>query len=139
MARDTSWRVVAALRTCPTHILHTECQLPHLRNATTGDAAALAALAEHTFRDTFAAMNAAEDMDRHCRQNYGASIQAAKIADPARVTLVCETLISKTEGELVAYAQLRWGKAPACKAKPPAKSSACMSRAIGTAKASPSN
>ena len=88
--------------------------MPHLRTATPDDAAALAALAEHTFRDTFAAMNTAEDMDRHCRQSYGASIQAAEIADPARVTLVCETLISKTAGELVAYAQLRWGKAPAC-------------------------
>lgn len=81
-------------------------------------------LAERTFRDTFASMNTAEDMDRHCRQSYGASIQAAEIADPARVTLVCETLIgeslinedliSKTAGELVAYAQLRWGNAPAC-------------------------
>ena len=93
--------------------------MPHLRTATPGDAAALAALAERTFRDTFAAMNTAEDMDRHCRQSYGASIQAAEIADPARVTLVCETLISetpisKTAGELVAYAQLRWNKAPAC-------------------------
>ena len=88
--------------------------MPRLRNATPDDATALAALAERTFRDTFAAMNTAEDMDRLCRQSYGASIQAAEIADPARVTLVCETLISKTAGELVAYAQLRWGNAPAC-------------------------
>ncbi len=93
--------------------------MPRLRNATPGDAAALATLAERTFRDTFAAMNTAEDMDRHCRQSYGATIQAAEIADPARVTLVCETLSGetpncKTTGELVAFAQLRWGTAPAC-------------------------
>ena len=36
-------------------------------------------------------------------------IQAAEIADPNRVTLLCEV-----DGYLVGFAQLRWGQAPAC-------------------------
>ena len=45
---------------------------PSIRRATTQDAAALAALAEQTFRDTFAAQNSAHNMDLHCRTHYGA-------------------------------------------------------------------
>jgi len=79
------------------------------RRARPGDAAALAALAEATFRATFAAMNTAEDMDRHCRNAYGEAIQAQEIASPDRATLVVEQ-----GGRLIAYAQMRWGNPPAC-------------------------
>lgn len=79
-----------------------------LRNADRGDAGRLAELAERTFRDTFGGTNAAEEMDRHCRASYGEAIQAGEIAHPGRVTLLGED-----DGELVGYAQLRWGPAPA--------------------------
>ena len=80
-----------------------------IRPAGAADAGPLARLAERTFRDAFADANAAEDMDLHCRNSYGESIQAAEIRDPARTTLVCEAW-----GELVGYGQLRQGKSPEC-------------------------
>lgn len=80
-----------------------------IRLATAEDADALAALAERTFRETFGHLNRAGDMDLHCRETYGAGIQAAEIRDPDRVTLLCH------EGErLVGYAQLRRSDAPTC-------------------------
>ncbi len=82
---------------------------PLIRRATAHDAAALAALAERTFRDTFAAQNSAQNMDQHCRTHYGADIQASEIARGDHVTLVVETA-----GALIAYAQLRLVAAPTC-------------------------
>jgi diamine N-acetyltransferase len=83
--------------------------LPDIRRAQRCDAIQLSAIAEETFRDTFAAVNAAEDIDLHCRNSYSEAIQADEIANPNRVTLLCE------DGErLVGFAQLRWGKAPIC-------------------------
>jgi ribosomal protein S18 acetylase RimI-like enzyme len=83
---------------------------PTLRRATVDDAAALAALAERTFRATFAASNTAANLDAHCRSSYGAAIQARELADPAMETLVAVG----PGGELVAYGQLRWSGAPDC-------------------------
>lgn len=80
-----------------------------IRQAAVRDAASLAELAERTFRDTFAHVNRAEDIDSHCRNNYRESIQAAEIRDPNRATLVCHVRDS-----LIAYGQLRWGSAPPC-------------------------
>ncbi len=82
---------------------------PTIRRATAQDAAALAALAEQTFRATFAAQNSAQNMDQHCRTHYGADIQASEIARADHVTLVMEAA-----GVLIAYAQLRLAAAPAC-------------------------
>jgi ribosomal protein S18 acetylase RimI-like enzyme len=76
---------------------------PTIRVATPGDAAALAELAERTFRDTFGPSNTAENMRLHCERSYAAAIQAAEIADPARTTLVADA-----GGRLVGYGQLRW-------------------------------
>ncbi len=84
-------------------------QSPLIRLATAHDAAALAALAERTFRDTFAAQNSAHNMNQHCRTHYGADMQAAEIARDDLVTLVADVA-----GTLVAYAQLRLAAAPAC-------------------------
>lgn len=67
----------------------------------------MAEFAERTFRDTFSVANTNEDMALHCKTSYGESIQAAEISNPALVTLVCEE-----RGQLIAFAQLRWGKAP---------------------------
>ena len=80
-----------------------------VRHATEGDAEALAALAERTFRDAFGHMNRAEDVDLHCRTHYGKDIQAAEVRDPDKTTLLCHF-----ENRLIAYAQLRWTSAPPC-------------------------
>src|SRR5689334_17294329 len=84
-------------------------RLPTIRTTRRDDAAQLSRIAEQTFRDTFAALNTAQNMDLHCRSNFSEAIQAQEIADPARVNLLCEN-----GGELVGFAQLRWGGAPAC-------------------------
>lgn len=80
-----------------------------IRKARSSDAKVLSKLAEATFRATFGAVNTDEHMELHCRGNYGEQIQTAEIADPGIVTLVTED-----QGRLIAYAQLRWGKAPDC-------------------------
>ena len=79
-----------------------------IRTARESDAAALAALAERTFRDAFGAVNAAEDVDLHCARAYTRARQAAEIADPQVVTVVVER-----EDELVGYVQLRRRASPA--------------------------
>jgi ribosomal protein S18 acetylase RimI-like enzyme len=86
-----------------------EVRLSSIRRARHDDAARLSAIAERTFRKTFAAVNTPEDMDLHCRTRYGPAIQAEEIADPNRVTLLCED-----GARLVGFAQLRWGAAPSC-------------------------
>lgn len=77
---------------------------PAIRRARVDDAAPLAALAERTFRATFAPHNTGPNMALHCARTYGAAIQAAEIADPARTTMVADD-----RGALVGYAQLRHG------------------------------
>lgn len=83
--------------------------MPSIRVAEPSDAGKLAALAEQAFRDTFGGVNAIEDMDLYCQASYGESIQAAEILNTEMATLVCEE-----SGHLIAFAQLRWGKAPDC-------------------------
>jgi len=73
-----------------------------IRRASASDAPALAALAERTFRETFAAANTAADMQRHCEASYGEALQRAEIEDPER-----ETWVAASDGSLVAFLQLR--------------------------------
>jgi len=80
-----------------------------VRKAHRCDAKQLAAIAEETFREAFAAASIPEDMALHCRTSYSEAIQAEEIANPNMVTLLCEQ-----GGRLVGFAQLRWGKAPGC-------------------------
>ena len=80
-----------------------------IRKAARDDARSLSGIAEDTFRATFAAVNSAEDMDLHCRRSYSEIIQAGEIANPDMITLLCEE-----SGSLAAFAQLRFGAAPAC-------------------------
>ncbi|HEU4699390.1 MAG TPA: GNAT family N-acetyltransferase [Gemmatimonadales bacterium] len=82
----------------------------HLRPAAPADAAPLAALGERTFRETFAAANRPEDLAAYLAATYGATRQAEELADPRRTTLVAAT----AAGELIAFAQLCAGAAPAC-------------------------
>lgn len=80
-----------------------------IRAAKLSDAKNLAMLAEKTFRDTFSEQNTRENMDAHCLASYGIEIQSHEICSSEYVTIVAEA-----DGELVAYAQLRWGPAPRC-------------------------
>ena len=79
------------------------------------DAPVLAALARHTFFDTFAATNDAGDMAIHLDRAYGVVQQAAELADPLIVTLLVET-----NGVAIGYAQLREGEVPECVTGPSA-------------------
>lgn len=80
-----------------------------IRKADACDAKHLARLAERTFRDTFGALNTAEDMDLYCRNSFSEVIQAGEISDPNMMTLLGEE-----EGRQVGFTQLRWDDAPIC-------------------------
>ena len=100
-----------------------------IRNAVRSDAARLARVAEETFRATFGSVNRAEDMALHCRRSYGEALQAAEIADSRRTTLLAEHT-----GDLIGYAQMRWGEAPACVvAQRPARFCGCTCSLTGMA------
>lgn len=81
--------------------------MPSIRKANQYDAAALALIAEQTFRSTFSNTNSAEDMDLHCRKSFGVEIQTREIADPSIITLLCEEA-----SNVIGFAQLRLGDAP---------------------------
>jgi ribosomal protein S18 acetylase RimI-like enzyme len=73
-----------------------------IRPAKSSDAASLAALAERTFRETFAIDNTEENINLHCAQKFSVETQGEEIADPHLTTLLAEVA-----GELVGFAQLR--------------------------------
>lgn len=80
-----------------------------IRPASLSDAASLAAIAERTFRETFAAENSGENINLHCARKFSAEIQGEEIADPQLTTLLAEVA-----GELVGFAQLRLNQATSC-------------------------
>lgn len=80
-----------------------------IRPANLSDAVSLAAIAERTFRETFAADNSAENINLHCAQKFSAQIQGEEISDPQLITLLAEIA-----GELVGFAQLRLLHAVTC-------------------------
>ena len=80
-----------------------------IRLGVAADAPALAELAAHTFRDTFATENRPEDMALHIARAYGTSQQSNELVDPNITTLLIEV-----DGQLAGYAQLRSGEAPEC-------------------------
>jgi diamine N-acetyltransferase len=80
-----------------------------IRPARLSDAAFLAALAERTFRETFAADNSEENINLHCAQKFSAEIQGKEISDPQMMTLLAEVA-----GELVGFAQLRLAHGATC-------------------------
>jgi ribosomal protein S18 acetylase RimI-like enzyme len=84
-------------------------RLTSVRRAQPADAAALASFAARTFRETFEADNAPENMALYLEANYGSERQAAEIRDAGVVTLLAE------DGRrLAGYSQLREGPAPDC-------------------------
>lgn len=73
-----------------------------IRLAHPGDAAALADLAERTFREAFTVDNDPGDMELHCTESFSPEIQQQEIEDPD-----CVTIVAEVENELVAFAQVR--------------------------------
>lgn len=74
-----------------------------IRRADPADATALAAFAEHCFREAFGGVNSAGNMDAYIATAYSPELQTAEILDAAITTLVA----TDPEGALTAYAQLR--------------------------------
>ncbi|HNR91441.1 MAG TPA: GNAT family N-acetyltransferase [Dokdonella sp.] len=78
-----------------------------IRRGLPADAAALAAFAERTFVETFAAYNTAENMRVYLAQAFGEDHQARDLADADT------TILLATRGEtLVAYAQMQRSAVP---------------------------
>ena len=76
-----------------------------IRRATPADAAALASLAERTFRDAFAGDNTAADMDAYCAAAFNRDTQLSTIVDASIDSIVA----IDDAGRFVAYAQVRPG------------------------------
>src|SRR5262245_37610249 len=77
-----------------------------IRAATPADAEPLAALAERTFRDTFAQDNSADDMDAYVRDSFSPARVRAELADVANVYLLA--FVDGATGP-TGYAKLRTG------------------------------
>jgi diamine N-acetyltransferase len=80
-----------------------------IRPAVPSDASRLAAIAERTFREAFAADNAGTDIDLYCAQYFRPELQRGEISDPMLITLLAEAA-----GELIGFAQLRLKHAVSC-------------------------
>jgi GNAT superfamily N-acetyltransferase len=78
-----------------------------IRPARAADAVGLSELAEGTFRDAFAALNTAGNMDAYCAAAFSPAAQGAEIASDD-----IHTLVAVSEGRLVAFAQLHLHSTP---------------------------
>ena len=72
-----------------------------IRRASAADAATLSALAERTFRDTFAAVNSAENMAAHAAAAYGVDKQRAEIESTHIRTLLADQLGADTQTDVI--------------------------------------
>jgi ribosomal protein S18 acetylase RimI-like enzyme len=88
-----------------------------IRPATPDDVVGLAALAERTFRDAFAADNTTADMDAYCARAFTPDMLLATVVDAATDTIVAHD----ETGALVAYAQVRPGTPDALAPLPAAR------------------
>ena len=79
------------------------------RRGNVDDAAELAGFAAQTFKETFSAMNHPDNMDAHLATSYGLTQQAEELANP-----LVATILARSDGELVAYAQVRRNPPPPC-------------------------
>ncbi len=79
----------------------------HIRLATIVDAALLAAFAEHSFCDTYAADNNPHDMRLHVEQRFGLQQQSAELLNPDM-----RTLLAIVEAKILGFAQIRQHTAP---------------------------
>jgi ribosomal protein S18 acetylase RimI-like enzyme len=79
---------------------------PRIRTATPADAEPLAALAERTFRDTFAADNSTDDIEAYVRDSFSIARVRAELADDANTFLLA---FMDGEEQPDGYAKLRTG------------------------------
>jgi ribosomal protein S18 acetylase RimI-like enzyme len=79
---------------------------PHIRTATLADAEPLAALAERTFRDTFADDNSTADMDAYVRDSFSLDRVRAELAEDMNTFLLA---FMDGEAQPHGYAKLRNG------------------------------
>lgn len=84
---------------------------PRIRAAGTADARTLAALAEQTFRNTFASENSIQDMEAYVRASLSLASVHAELADAANTFLLA--FIGAAE-QPVGYAKLRPGSLDPC-------------------------
>ncbi|WP_291271018.1 GNAT family N-acetyltransferase [Geothrix sp.] len=75
-----------------------------IRPALPADAQALAALGERLWRETYAGLIPASNLELHLAETFGPDRQAAELADPA-----CRTLVIEEGGALRGYTLLRAG------------------------------
>lgn len=80
-----------------------------IRPATPADADRLAALAERTFRETYAEHNTADDMERYVAAHFGPARQRAELSAPGH-----RVLLAEADGREAGYVQLATGPAPDC-------------------------
>ena len=73
-----------------------------IRQATVADAAALAEIAERTFRDTFAEHNTPEDLETYVASAYSEEKQRREL-ESGHIVLLGES----EDGEVIAYTQMR--------------------------------
>ena len=78
-----------------------------IRRATVDDAAALAEIAERTFRDTFTEHNTREDLEAYVASAYGEEKQRREL-ESGHVVLFVES----EDGQPIAYAQMRRVQSP---------------------------
>jgi GNAT superfamily N-acetyltransferase len=83
-----------------------------IRRAVPADAALLAAFGRQAFHDTFAADNRPEDMAAYLAATFGEARQRAELLDPGSTYLVAEH-DDGAGADMVGYARLRTGDAPA--------------------------
>jgi GNAT superfamily N-acetyltransferase len=80
-----------------------------VRQAGAGDAAALAALGEATFREAWARFNDPRDMDAYCLANFTTGLLAADLAKPG-----VRYFLAGPPGEAAGYLRLATDAPPAC-------------------------
>jgi diamine N-acetyltransferase len=80
-----------------------------IRRASPADAPALSTLAAKIYTDTFAETNNPEDLSAFLAQTYNEAQQRSEIENPGIITLLAEC-----DGQLGAYAQLKFGTPPPC-------------------------
>ncbi|MGI9233159.1 MAG: GNAT family N-acetyltransferase [Woeseiaceae bacterium] len=73
------------------------------------DAAELASFAARNFENAFSADNDPDDLQAHLAGMYNPARQAEELADP-----LVTTILARSSGELVAFAQVRRSVAPTC-------------------------
>lgn len=84
-----------------------------VRRGVLADAAALAEFAARSFADTFAADNHPDDLHAHLTASFGVPQQTRELQDPGEITL-----LARSAGTLVGYAQVRAKQPPDCVTQP---------------------